>query len=481
MNLAIILSVSEYTDSINNLPGCKKDADCINNIITKTSKFDEILFINDKLSSGKVKEKLTTFISEHKNKRIDELFFYYTGHGEFKNNEFYYLLSDYNQIKKNQTSLQNEEVDSLFRTLNPDIVVKVIDACQSGKAYIKEAGAITKYFQKTINRFNRCYFLNSSLKDQSSFQTEVISDFTLSFINSIKEHDTNEIRYKDIIDFISDVFEKNTLQTPFFVVQADYTEKFCVINKTLKEYLNSLDTTFFDETEEKEVETSLLDKIKKQAAEYFTKEQAIELLNELKLNLNEYKLDDELNEIFDLSIIFQENYDGIVNKNTIGKWLYENPHEYFAKLSHVREKKDRHTNILESLSTLQASSFLNPIEEDFEFEWVRNGFELEVEVPYKSIFFTLNSKFPNIESYTARIIYLLSKKQIRFFYFLTNFETKNWDERKLNTKIEWFTSEFQLKETEKIMEGLDKIFNQLIDKIKKDIEEKFVNKETSKE
>lgn len=45
MNLAIILSVSEYTDSINNLPGCKKDADCINNIITKTSKFDEILFI----------------------------------------------------------------------------------------------------------------------------------------------------------------------------------------------------------------------------------------------------------------------------------------------------------------------------------------------------------------------------------------------------------------------------------------------------
>lgn len=243
MNLAIILSVSEYTDSMNNLPGCKKDADCINNIITKTSKFDEILFINDKLSSGKVKEKLTTFISEHKNKRIDELFFYYTGHGEFKNNEFYYLLSDYNQIKKNQTSLQNEEVDSLFRTLNPDIVVKVIDACQSGKAYIKEAGAITKYFQKTINRFNRCYFLNSSLKDQSSFQTEVISDFTLSFINSIKEHDTNEIRYKDIIDFISDVFEKNTLQTPFFVVQADYTEKFCVINKTLKEYLNSLDWT----------------------------------------------------------------------------------------------------------------------------------------------------------------------------------------------------------------------------------------------
>ena len=116
---------------------------------------------------------------------------------------------------------------------------------------------------------------------------------------------------------------------------------------------------------------------------------------------------------------------------------------------------------------------LNPIKNDSEYEWVLNGFELEVEVPYKTIIFTLNSKFPNIESYTARVVYLLSKKQIRFFYFLTNYETKNWDERKLNNKTEWLTSEYQLKDYENIIEGLNNIFHQLIDKIKKDLEEKF--------
>ena len=479
MNLAIIISVSEYVDSKNNLPGCKKDAECINSIINKTNKFDEILFINEKLSSGKVKEKLTAFISEHKSKKVDELFFYYTGHGEFQNNEFYYLLSDYNQDKKNQTSLQNEEVDSLFRTLNPELVIKVIDACQSGKAYIKEAGAITKYFQKTIDRFDRCYFLNSSLKDQSSFQTDEISDFTLSFINSIKEHDTSEIRYKDIIDFISDDFEKNTLQTPFFVVQADYTEKFCVINKTLKEYLDVLDTTNISQTDTKELELTLLDKIKKQASEYFTKEQAIQLVNDIQIELSQYKLNSELNEIYDSNIIFLENYDGIVNKNTIGKWLDENPHEYFAKSNHTRERKDRYSNIFGNVAT--AVSLLNPNANDDNYEWVRNGFEIEVEVPYKTIIFTLDSKFPNIESYTARIIYLLSKKQIRFFYFLTNFETKNWDEKKINTKIEWFSSEYPLKDKAKIIGGLHKIFNELSDKAKKEIEEKFSNKETPKE
>jgi len=141
-------------------------------------------------------------------------------------------------------------------------------------------------------------------------------------------------------------------------------------------------------------------------------------------------------------------------------------------------RKDRYTNIMGSLHTI---NFLNRIDDDKEYEWVRNGFELEVEVPYKTIILTLNSKFPNIESYTARIVYLLSKKQIRFFYFLTNFETKNWDERKLNNKIEWLTSEYPLKDNEKIIEGLNKIFTQLTDKIKKEIEEKFATKEASKE
>jgi hypothetical protein len=478
MNLAIIISVSEYTDPKNDLPGCKKDSESINTILNKTGKFDDILFIHEKLSSGKVKERLTDFIAEHKSKKIEELFFYYTGHGEFFNDEFYYILSDYKQDKRNQTTLQNEEVDSLFRTLNPNLVVKLIDACQSGKAYIKEAGAVTKYFQKTIDRFNRCYFLNSSLKDQSSFQSDVISDFTLSFINSIKDHDTTEIRYKDIMDYISDDFEKIPAQTPFFVVQADYTEKFCIINKALKQYLDSLDSELKIEATKKEAKISLIDKIKKQASEYFTKEQALLLINDLKTEVNNYEIEEDLKEIFDCTISFEENYDGITSKNTIGKWLDENQHEYFAKSSHSKVRKDRNTNIFGAWRTI---GIMNPSEDENDYEWIRNGFELEVEVPYKTIIFTLNSKFPNIESYTGRILYLLSKKQIRFFYFFTNFETKNWDERKLNTKIEWFTSEHSLNNKVEILDGLNKIFLQLVEKAKKDIEERFNKNETAKE
>lgn len=408
------------------------------------------------------------------------MFFYFTGHGEFLNDEFYYILSDFSQDKRKQTSLQNEELDNLFRTLKPNLVIKVIDACQSGKAYIKEAGGITKYFQKTIDRFDRCYFLNSSLKDQSSFQSDVISDFTLSFIKSIKEHDTTDIRYKDIIDYISDEFEKNPSQTPFFVVQADYTEKFCVINAQLKEFLDKVDLPTSSTIKGKDEGVSILEKIKKQAAEYFTKEQALALVSEVKSEIEKLSLSEDLNEIYDLSISFLENYDYIVQQNTIGKWLDENPHEFFAKSVYKYVRKDRNSNPLSSLTKYQSSILFNQFNDD-EYESVRNGFDIEVEVPYKTIILTLNTKFPNVESYTARIIYFLSKKLVRFFYFITNFETKNWDERTLNTKIEWSTSEYSLHEKDSFINGLKKIFSLLEDKARKGLEEKFNKQETAKE
>lgn len=477
MNLAIIISISEYTDEQNNLPGCKKDADTIFNILTKTGKFDEVLYIHEKLSSAKVKERFTDFISVHKSNKIEELFFYYTGHGEFLNDEFYYILSDYKNDKRKQTSLQNEEVDSLFRTLNPEIVVKVIDACQSGKTYIKESGAVTKYFQKTIDRFNKCYFLNSSLKDQSSFQSDAISDFTLSFIKSIKDHDTDEIRYKDIIDFISDEFESNPAQTPFFVVQADYTEKFCVINDSLKDYLKDVDYNGPVLPIVKIGSASLLEKIRKQASEYFTKEQAIQFLNELQQNVETFTVPEELEEIYNVEIIFQDSYEGIINKNTIGKWLDENTHDFFAKSIHTRERKDRHNNLLGNLAAFRIGNTYN----DEEYEWVRNGFDLVVDVPYKTMIFTLNSKYPNVESYTARIVYFISKKLIRFFYFISNFETKNWDERKLNTKIEWFTNEYEMHNKQEVLDGLRDIFDKLIEKAESELKEKFNHPDSSKE
>src|SRR5258708_5577999 len=119
MNIAIIIGVSTYTHSSNNLPGCKNDANAILQILKKTDKYDDILYINNNEHSAETKELLSNFILKNKGAVINEVFFYYSGHGEFSNDEFYYVLSDFDPKKKNQTSLQNSEVDDLIRTLSP--------------------------------------------------------------------------------------------------------------------------------------------------------------------------------------------------------------------------------------------------------------------------------------------------------------------------------------------------------------------------
>jgi len=77
VNLAIIISVREYTMAQDNLPVYKKDADTINYILAKTGKYDEIIYIHEKSSSTKIKEKFTDFIAYNKSKKVDEFFLFY--------------------------------------------------------------------------------------------------------------------------------------------------------------------------------------------------------------------------------------------------------------------------------------------------------------------------------------------------------------------------------------------------------------------
>ena len=187
INISIIIGATNYQRLIK-LPGSKNDAKNIFDIITLTKKYDDTLYLNNDESSEDVKESISDFIEKHKNNEINELFFYFSGHGEFSNNEFCYLLSDYDSFKKSRTSLANSFVDNLIRNLQPKMTIKIIDACQSGTNYIKSNETLNSYLLESKNQLSNCYFLFSSHTDQSSYQTKYISDFTNSFINSLKKN-----------------------------------------------------------------------------------------------------------------------------------------------------------------------------------------------------------------------------------------------------------------------------------------------------
>lgn len=474
MNIGIVIGVSEYKNE-NNLPGCKNDCEIIFNILEKTDKFDEILKINDNEPSQLVKEKLTSFIDKFDDQKIEEIFYFYSGHGEFYNDEFYYLMSDYDFNKRKQSTIENNELDNYFKSLNPELVIKIIDACQSGKNYIKNVENVEKYFKEKNNQFKNCYFLNSSLYNQNSYIYGNISEFTFSFINSLKNHTATEIRYKDIIDFIADDFEKNTEQTPFFVVQANYREKFCTLNSTLVEYLKSVEKTSTIAVPSKDFDSTLISKIKKEADYFITKETSAQILDTLKENIEQYSLPNELSEIFDLSINFYDNYDAIAKKKIIGDWLIENPKQFYAtpKYDRVIDKEntpDRYLSPLYNSVRLAGTLFEDS---NIKYKKVLSGFELDVDVPYKTICLNFLSKFPNINSYTCRIVFLISNKQLRFFYFITNFEEKNWDDKYLNHEFDWVTANYDFKNIDNIYSGAKIIFDATVSKITSDLEEKF--------
>ena len=452
MNIAIIIGVSNYLDAKNNLPGCNTDAEAMNQILKKTDKFENILHINDSQPSAKTKELLTNFILDNRSKPINELFFYYSGHGEFSKDEFYYILSDFDPKKKNQTSLQNSEIDDLIRTLSPELVIKVIDACQSGMTYIKETNFLNKYFTESKKGFNKCYFLNSSLNNQSSFQDKNISFFTFSFIKALKEHDTNEIRYKDIIDVISDEFSSNQEQTPFFVIQADLTERFCFFSKELREYLSSFNPPELSPTELTTKPLTISELVKLDAKNYIDKEGAIKSIEHIRKKLQSIKLDYEIADLYRLKIIFLEEYKTIPHVKVIGHWLIKNKNDFFAKVVYDNTFDDE---------TGEGYTYMN-------------GFDLKFETPFKAVAIEINSLFPNLVSYQCSLVFLISKKLLRFFYFVTNYVDENFDNKILDTKeIEWITDEVKISDEAAISHAIDLINITIQNRIKKDIQDKF--------
>jgi len=116
MNLAIVIGVENYqSDKYDNLPACKNDASIIKDVIEDVKDIEEVLFFNNNELAVNVKREITNFVEKYQEKDINELFFYFTGHGERDIqekdrdiNDFLYILYDFDSKKKRTTSLSTE-------------------------------------------------------------------------------------------------------------------------------------------------------------------------------------------------------------------------------------------------------------------------------------------------------------------------------------------------------------------------------------
>lgn len=478
MKVAILIGVSNY-DNFTSLPACKSDLTLMQELLEKTESYSDILSIGEDTNASRVKRIVSEWIEKQKEKEISEIFFYYTGHGLFQNEEFYFCFSDFDKSKFNTTGITNTEIDDWLRSLNADLAVKVIDACQSGIQYVKdtEIQFLNRIKRTNPKSFKHCYFMFSSQNDQSSFQDEELSFFTKAFIQAVKEYKEERIRYRDIMDYISDFFALDGSQRPHFVMDADSTEEFCTITENLRDFLqnNPYLQISVEENQTTEIVFQSLQEIVISNASKFCKEDEVnEILEELKKEIIEFSYNQEFVSLYEPKPSFEKGalenskksyIESLPNIEQIGQWLAKNSHEYFAKETYREESYP--------VKTSNLLGYRFPSETEWRTKNVISGLDVTSKFWFNTIKVIAEPKFLNLIPFECVIVFVLSKKEIRFFYYYADFREMNWKERKIERNVNWYTSFADLKNKNEIWNTVANIQNKFVDFVLEENRKRF--------
>jgi hypothetical protein len=502
VKLAIIFGVSEY-QNYDSLKACKNDADLVDKIFQKLDKFDDTCFLSGSVKGFEAKQKITEFINNHKDASVEELVFYYTGHGARYDDDFFYVFSDFNEKRKEVTALRNSELDGLIRNLNPKLTVKIIDACYSGSTYVKSEDDIKPTLEKSAkeNSLNNLYFFHSSSSDETSLANDLYSFFTFSFCKSIADLD-GAIRYRDIMAYIADDMSQSGYPKPTFVVQANNTEVFGEIDIDFKRYVKEC-LKIQDETEdlaeerkqeigEAEKEDQFLKEIQRKSQEVFcSKEEAVKNIELIEELLSQSNWPDQIVNMFEIEADTVDHASTIRNGVEIGRWLNKNSDSnYFATPTYDTEtyfeeeykklpkKPGRATDIFGGLYSIRRSLGLDD-ENDYKLEKIEktrryvDGFEYTAESPFRGLQLKFKPKYSSIENYALTIALIFSRKDLVFFVAREVLPYRSWDNIQSPKCLNWKTKEILLKKETEIKGYIEELISTMSVFISEDVTAKL--------
>lgn len=488
VKIAILIGVSEYKD-IGNLDACLCDIEVMHELLKQTNNYNEILFIKDNLNSRQVKDQVIEFVKKHESseEEIDQVFFYFTGHGKASSSDVHFLLSDYENAKLNDTSLQNSEVDSYLRLLSPKLAVKVVDACYSGATYIKDDEQLV---EKTLRASIRtqelkdCYFMFSSQNDEPS-HAQRLSYFTESFVQAVLDQDAGTtIRFKNITDRISDTFNSiyKDEQTPKFINQANLTEDFCFVTTELKEQiekkLKNIGAVTSEPVVEVKEEYSLIELVKQEAGDYCTDFSEItNAINKIGEKLEEFTLPNHIADLYELS----------VNKEFINRGMsIANIGKYESVLKLLEKKqKDYFVNVIYEEEEEPTNPYGLAVWDVFNKKKEKKPIDLEVlsgEIPFDSISIEFKAKYPSLKSYKCTLLIFLSRLNLLILNSVAPYKEIAWNQFETEKeKMKWTYREIKIKHTQNLIDTIQRILGQCSDIIIAELNEKFAMQGTATE
>ena len=289
MNIAALIGISKYKNAAP-LPACAADVEQMRALLTAAGKYDEILTITDQTASDQVKDSLRAFFAKYRDSGIDEAFVYFSGHGLYHNDALL-CCSDFDPNRPSTTSIANSELDDLLRSIAPNVAVKIIDACQSGSPYIKDASAgFEKAFRSSQLKAFLC--MASSRLDQSSYATADASAFTEKWIEAALLRDNGIVLYRDIQAALADAFVNTPEQTPFFVNQGSGLESFAAVTDEMRRLVGKRTGPAPIETKDAAL-ALLLGEIAKHDAVYVSQEDAYKSIEAAAAQLESTPIQDQ--------------------------------------------------------------------------------------------------------------------------------------------------------------------------------------------
>lgn len=475
--IALLLGASKYKNE-NDLPPCEQDLKLVHSIISGSEKYDDFLLLDESPRSVEAKYKISGFIRKNQGQDIDEVFVYYTGHGARHGDDFIYLFSDFDDAKIEQTSLRNSEFDSMLKSLGPALTVKVVDACQAGTEYIKSRNDLEIIFKKSSEEsFNKTYFLFSSSNSESSIALGDYSVFTKSFAQSLLDFEGGEIRYRDVMAYISDDPNVKKHQTPLFIQQADNTEIFCSVSSDLAEALRSklvisgrksgteveIENGVHQGDDESE-EDRLISAIRKTSEKYCSEDEAQASINILIQNILGHSWSRPIPELYTIESTSNEYVVRLGSIKSIAKWISESDEPYFARMTYEDEEYETKEKIeIEEhqpfgLGTIYGKKKLIEYKPITKYRQVLCGYEITAPTPAQSITVTFEPKEQILPWVKVFFTFVFSKSKLTLFFKHEIEKETSWKNRVLQDKNQWKTQHCELKNKSSIDTAVNDTF-----------------------
>lgn len=488
LKLAIIGGISEYTAQTK-LDACRNDAATLRSFLAETKAYSDICFLDPAATGMSAKKSIADFIEKHRGNPVKELLFYFSGHGDRAEDDFFYALSDYKSDRRETTGLRNTELDTLIRNLSPELTVKIVDACYSGSSYIKSEDDLAPVVRKSAkdNQLNKLYFLHSSAADQTSIAGPQFSWFTEAIFIALADQ-TGAVRYRDLIAAVADEMSRKGGPRPTFVMQADNLETFVHMDASLAQFLNNAlglampPTTASgkDGSDDVSIATgadaqsvavvppppTLAQIAEMKAAEtYCTREEAETNIGLLSRVAAEECWPKTITDSFELAVS-QAEADEVPNNSAIGRWIgnvADDP--VFAiptyvlqtyKVEEYREIPKKPTSKLGTLGTFQSLQRLWGEDKEYKLESVEktrqvlSGFEFNVPAVFKPHSLRFTPKYSSLEHYSAWIVCLFSRRQVTCLYSIEHLPYKSWESTHPPRAAKWKQLSAPLKESGKI-------------------------------